>query len=99
MSADIPEKPPGTCGLFRGASGAAIGAQSRKVYEQDFTHGKPIVFIVAGIVRDISERWIDPSGQTAVAGRVRRAIDSLHTIISSSHHSGSDTLWKKRPPD
>jgi hypothetical protein len=30
--------------------GAAIGVQKREVYEHDFQHGKPVVFIVAGLI-------------------------------------------------
>lgn len=46
-------KSPRRIGFFRlliSVLGAAIGVQKREIYEHDFQHGKPIVFIVAGLV-------------------------------------------------
>ncbi len=53
MQADESNKPSFWRRFFRlliSVSGAAIGVQKREVYEHDFQHGKPIVFIVAGLI-------------------------------------------------
>jgi hypothetical protein len=53
MTTDKSNKPPRRNGLFRlliSVLGAAIGVQKREIYEHDFQHGKPIVFIAAGLV-------------------------------------------------
>lgn len=54
MTHDNTEKPPsrrrGFSGLLISVLGAAIGVQKREVYEHDFQHGKPLVFIAAGLV-------------------------------------------------
>lgn len=49
---DVPNNPPRRCRFFRlliSVLGAAFGVQKREVYEHDFQHGNPLVFIAAGI--------------------------------------------------
>ena len=41
---------PGLKDIVRSVLSAAIGVQSRRNQERDFTHGKPRVFIIAGII-------------------------------------------------
>lgn len=53
MKTDEPDKPSRLRAFFRlliSVLGAAIGVQKREIYEHDFQHGKPIVFIVAGLI-------------------------------------------------
>lgn len=52
MTRDDTDKPlrRGFSGLLISVLGAAIGVQKREVYEHDFQHGKPLVFIAAGLV-------------------------------------------------
>ena len=53
MTTDKSNKPSRRRGFFRlliSVLGAAIGVQKREIYEHDFQHGKPIVFIAAGLV-------------------------------------------------
>jgi hypothetical protein len=53
MKTDESSKPSFGQGFYRlliSVLGAAIGVQKREIYEQDFQLGKPVVFIVAGLV-------------------------------------------------
>lgn len=51
---DEADKPPvrrrGFFRLLTSVLGAAIGVQKHEVYEHDFQHGNPLVFIAAGLV-------------------------------------------------
>jgi hypothetical protein len=49
-AAQPPSRRRGFKGLLISVLGAAIGVQKREVYEHDFKHGKPLVFIAAGLV-------------------------------------------------
>ena len=47
---DSDEQAPGLWQIVSSVFAAAFGVQSKKNRERDFQHGKPVVFIIAGIV-------------------------------------------------
>lgn len=50
MSDKPPARRRGFFRLLTSVLGAAIGVQKREVYEHDFQHGKPLVFITTDLV-------------------------------------------------
>lgn len=44
------DSPPGFWRIVLSAMAAAIGVQSNKNRQRDFAHGRPLAFIVAGII-------------------------------------------------